>query len=183
MWAFIGIQVSMWLAVVSQIFLLVPDMLHVVKTKDTRDNKWFKWIVWFICSGSWISYSIFMLWENISIWEVVGLAISETFNLVCLFVIYGVKIRNIIIAKQWNISERQLCALYNTVYLAKKQLSRSMRKKLKQSCKDLSHKEKIELYLNAFKAYNTAHNVNRKIKKAAKKVAKKVIKSAKKKRA
>ncbi|MCQ3908405.1 MAG: hypothetical protein MJ200_02380 [Mycoplasmoidaceae bacterium] len=41
-WAHIAIQVSMWVAVASQIFLLVPDMIFVIRTKDTRENKWFK---------------------------------------------------------------------------------------------------------------------------------------------
>ncbi|MBQ0045418.1 MAG: hypothetical protein KBS35_00815 [Mycoplasma sp.] len=183
LWAKIAIQVSMWLAVVSQIFLLVPDMMHVIKTKDTRENKWFKWIVWFVCSAGWIAYSVFLTWENIPIMEVVGLAVSEGINLVCLFIIYGIKIYNIVMAKKFDLTEAQWCSLLHTVYIAKKTLSNHTRYKLKKACKDLSTKEKIELYINALRKYNVAKNVKRNIKRTAKKVAKRVIRKAKKKRA
>lgn len=181
LWANIAIQVSMWLAVVSQIFLLVPDMLYVIKTKDTRENKWFKWIVWFVCSAAWICYSIFLTWENIPISEVVGLAISEALNLVCLFVIYSIKIHNIRMAKRFNLTESQWCSLLRTVHIAKKTLDKSSRWKLKQACKDLSAKEKAELYIDALKKYRVASKVRKGISKTAKTVAKSVITKAKKK--
>lgn len=183
MWAKIGIQVFMWLAVVSQVFLLVPDMIHVIKTRDTRENKWFKWIVWFVCSSCWIAYSVFLTWENIPLGEVIGLAIAELINLVCLFVIYGIKWHNIRMAKKFNLTEAQWCSLLHTVYIAKKTLSEPIRYKLKKACKNLSPKEKIELYINALRLYNVAKNVKRNIKRTAKKVARRVIKTAKRKRA
>lgn len=182
LWAKIAIQVSMWLAVASQIFLLVPDMLHVIKTRDTRDNKWFKWIVWFVCSACWIAYSVFLTWENIPIGEVVGLAVAEAINLVCLFVIYGIKLHNIRLAKKFGLTEAQWCSLLHTVYIAKKTLSDKVRDKLKLACKDLNKKEKMELYIDALRLYNVARNVKRGIKHTAKKVAKRVIRKAKKKR-
>lgn len=181
MWANIAIQVSMWLAVVSQIFLLVPDMFYVIRTKDTRENKWFKWIVWFVCSASWICYSIFLTWENIPISEVVGLAVSEALNLICLFVIYSIKIHNIRMAKKFNLTEAQWCSLLRTVHIAKKTLDKMSRWKLKQACKNLSPKEKAELYIDALKKYRVAAKVKRNISKTAKTVAKSVIKKAKKK--
>lgn len=182
-WAKIAIQVSMWVAVVSQIFLLVPDTVHVIKTKDTRDNKWLKWIVWFVCSSCWIAYSILLTWEDISILEVIGLGISELANLVCLFIIYGVKIYNIAIAKKFELTEAQWCSLLHTVYIAKKTLSKKTRNKLKKACKDLSTKERAELYIDALRKYKVAKNVNSNIRHTAKKVVKRVIKKANKKRA
>lgn len=183
LWAYVSIQVTMWLAVVSQIFLLVPDMLHVVKTRDTRDNKWAKWIVWFICSSAWIAYSVLMLWDNIPLEEIIGLGISEAANLVCLFVIYGIKIYNIWAAKKYGLTESRWCALLHTVYIAKKALPKPIRHKLKKACKNLSKREKVELYIDAFREHNVGTKVRHTIKKTAKKVAKTVIKSAKEKRA
>lgn len=179
MWAIIAIQVTMWLAVATQIFLLVPDMALVLRTRDTRENKWMKWIVWFACSASWIAYSIFLTWENIPIYEVVGLAVAEFLNLICLFVIYGIKIYNIVIAKRVNLTEKQWCALQHTVYIAKKTLSKKMRRKLRYACRNLSKQEKMQLYINALKKYNVKKTVNHSIKRTAKKVTKRVIHSAK----
>lgn len=182
-WAIIAIQVSMWLAVTSQIFLLVPDTLHVVKTRDTRENKWFKWVVWFVCSACWIAYSIFLTWENIPIGEVVGLAISEAVNLICLFIIYGIKIYNIVMAKKFGLTEAKWCSLLHTVHVAKKSLPPQIRARLKKACKNLSTKEKIELYISSMRKYNIAKDVKLGIRRTAKKIAKRVIRKAKKKRA
>ena len=179
-WANIAIQVSMWLAVASQIFLLVPDLVFTIRTRDTRENKWFKWIVWFVCSAAWIAYSVFLTWEDIPIQEVVGLAVSEGVNLICLFTIYVIKIYNIIMAKKLGLTERQWCALNKAVYVAKKTLPKPIRKKLRIACKNLSSKEKAELYIDALKKYNVKRNIRHSIKHEAKKVAKSVIKSVKK---
>lgn len=179
-WANIAIQVSMWIAVATQIFLLVPDMVFTMRTRDTRENKWFKWIVWFICSSAWIAYSVFLTWEDIPVQEIVGLAVAEGFNLISLFIIYGIKIYNIVVAKKLDLTESQWCALNKAVYIAKKTLPRPMRRKLKRACKGLSRKESAELYINALRKHNVKHTVNKNIKREAKKVAKSVIKSAKK---
>lgn len=181
-WAKTAIQVSMWLAVLSQIFLLVPDLLFTIKTRDTRENKWFKWIVWFVCSACWIAYSIFLTWETIPLEEVIGLAISEGANLICLFIIYSIKINNIRLAKKFDLTEKQWCALQNSIHLAKKTLSKPTRKKLKRACKRLTVQEKARLYIDAMKKYNVAKSVRRNVKKNAKKVARSVIKRAKKKK-
>lgn len=179
-WANVAIQVSMWLAVATQIFLLVPDMLLTMRTRDTRENKWGKWVVWFICSAAWIAYTVFLTWEDIPISEVIGLAISEGINLICLFIIYGIKIYNIIIAKKVGLTEKEWCGLNRAVYVAKKTLPREMRRKLRKACKDLSRKEKAELYIDALRKHNVGHNVRHSIRHEAKKVARSVIKKAKK---
>ncbi len=175
-WAKIAIQVSMWVAVAAQFFLLVPDMIHVLKTKDTRENKWYKWIVWFICSSAWICYSIFLLWENIPLQEVIGLAVAEAINLICLFVIYGIKIINIVRAKKFGLTEKQWCWLMNAFYVAKKSLSKPILHKLKDLCKDMTVKERAELYIDALKIHKFGRKVKKSIKKTAKHIAKDIIK-------
>lgn len=181
-WAYIAIQVSMWVAVASQIFLLVPDMIFVIRTKDTRENKWFKWIVWFLCSAGWICYAIFLTWENIPIEEAVGLVVSESANLICLLIIYGIKIRNIVISKQIGLTEKQWCSLQHTFYLTKKALSKPIKKALKKAYKHLSPRERLELYISVIRTHRVARQLNHTIRKAAKKVAKQMIKKANKKR-
>ena len=181
-WAHGAIQASMWIAVISQIFLLVPDMINVIRTRDTRENRWFKWIVWFVCSAAWICYSMFLIWENIPIEESIGLAVSEGANLICLFIIYGIKIKNIRMAKHLNITEKQWCSLLNSIYVAKKALSKPIKKGLAKACKHLTPKEKFQLYIEVLKTYRVAYKVKRTITKTAKKVAKGIIRTAKQKR-
>ncbi len=181
-WAYIAIQVTMWVAVVSQIFLLVPDMVFVIRTKDTRENKWFKWIVWFLCSAGWICYAIFLTWENIPIEEAVGLVVSETANLICLLIIYGIKIRNIVVAKRIGLTEKQWCSLQHSFYMVKKALSKRMRKKLRKACHHLSSRERLELYISVIRTHRVSKQLQKTIQKAAKRVAKQMIKKAKKKR-
>ncbi|XQP55003.1 MAG: hypothetical protein ACOQNV_02610 [Mycoplasmoidaceae bacterium] len=182
-WAHIAIQISMWVAVVSQIFLLVPDMIFVIRTKDTRENKWFKWIVWFLCSAGWICYAIFLTWENIPIEEVVGLVVSEGVNLICLFIIYSVKIRNIVIAKRIGLTERQWCSLQHSFYLIKKAMSKPIRKSLRKAYRHLTPTERLKLYISVIRTHRVAHQLKRTVQRAAKKVARQMIKKANKKRA
>lgn len=181
-WIRIVIQVSMWVAVASQIFLLVPDLIYTIRTRDTRENKWFKWIVWFVCSACWIIYSVFLIAEDIPISEIVGLAISEGVNLICLFIIYGIKIRNIVIAKRLRITEKQWCALLHTMFIAKKTLSDTTKQRLRKACKNLTIEQRTKLYIKALKKFKVQQQVNKTIKHTATKVAKKVIKAANKKK-
>lgn len=181
-WAHIAIQVSMWVAVASQIFLLVPDMIFAIRTKDTRENKWFKWIVWFLCSAGWICYAIFLTWENIPIEEAVGLVVSEGINLICLFIIYSIKIHNIRIAKRIGLTERQWCSLQHSFYLVRKAMAKPVRKELKKAYRHLTPRQRLELYISVIRTHRVAHQLKQTIRRAAKKVAKQMIKKVNKKR-
>lgn len=179
-WTYIAIQVSMWIAVASQIFLLVPDMAFVVRSKDTRQNKWFKWIVWFVCSAGWISYAIFLIWDEIPIEETVGLIVSEGFNLICLMIIYGVKLRNIIIARRIGLSEERWCYLQNSFYFIKKAMPKPIRQNLKKACKNLTPTKRLELYVKVIRSRGMAERLKQTFTNEAGKVAKQMIKKTKK---
>lgn len=105
------LQFFMWFACATQLFLLGPDCVKILKTRNTCDEKTWKFLVWIFCSCSWIVYAIFLLDET-SIIEIIGLIVSEAFNIVCVVYMIVMKIINIKCAKKMHLSEEEWYAWY-----------------------------------------------------------------------
>ena len=105
------------------------------------NNKYIKFLVWFICSAAWIVYAVLMAYDNLPVEEIVGLTISEGFNLICLFVIYGIKFWNIHEAKKNKMTESEYCTLNYIKYVAKQKLPKIGIRSKKDLSKYFTQKE------------------------------------------
>lgn len=102
------IQIFMWIAVASQFFLVVPDVMRVFKTRNTVDIKKSYFIVWLLCSLGWILYAILVFVSgDLPIEEIIGMIISETFNVLCIVYILTMKLINVKAAKYLHLKEKE----------------------------------------------------------------------------
>ncbi|MDR1234884.1 MAG: hypothetical protein LBJ97_02245 [Mycoplasmataceae bacterium] len=108
----IFIQITMWTAVLLTFVLLIPGVWQVFKTRNTISISKWMYILYPVCSISWITYAILLVFEGSQLTEVIGIGIAELISGILAVYILVIKLRNLSEAKKQHMSEAEWYKAY-----------------------------------------------------------------------
>lgn len=103
------LQVFMWIGVLLTFITLLPEIIQVIKTKNTTSISLWMYVLYPLCGLAWIAYAILLYFEdaNIEIWDVIGLALSEVIATIFSLIVLVYKMINVYKAKNAHMTEAE----------------------------------------------------------------------------